>query len=520
MPIADPIRARRDPASSHQMRDALPSRAIERHAAAAQHAFENPQTALPGDILMLQQHYGNRAVQRLINQAVQRKPIAKDELDPTVSDTINHSRGSGSSLPDTLRDSMEKAFGTDFSRVHIHTDQQSDQLNRSVQATAFTIGSDIYFRKGNYNPSSSSGKELLAHELTHVVQQGGTHHRVQGKLTLGPVGDQYEQEADRVAQQIGREPQRQLGLQAGAAQPAIQRELKLDTSWDASYLSLPTWLGGTNWAGIKQDLIDDFDEVEEAVDELAEYALESPQLEEFAALKAFVAKLNKVPPKYTTWQAYQNLRQELDDHHETAGELKQYVKDNKIITKKEHRAAAREKEKEERAQQRAEQLAQEQEEARQAKAAAKKLKETARQQRKAEKAEKAQQLQAELAKASVPTTTWNNEVDDALVQLNPKSRTDPNIMNHPVNQTSVTNKLPALTGTSQWIQVRTTLSGSDNHFRVFVEVDGDEPAPHGTVAVARGLSHKEVRDAGNFWCYKRAGKGSWKHQSGKNPYNL
>jgi len=68
---------------------------------------------------------------------------------------------------------MGDAFKTDFSGVKVHTGNQSDMLNRSISARAFTTGSDIFFRSGEYNPSISSGQTLLAHELTHVVQQGG-----------------------------------------------------------------------------------------------------------------------------------------------------------------------------------------------------------------------------------------------------------------------------------------------------------------------------------------------------------
>jgi hypothetical protein len=67
---------------------------------------------------------------------------------------------------------MEDSFGTDFSRVRVHTSSQSDTLNRQLQARAFTTGSDIFFRSGEYKPTSGAGQQLLAHELTHVVQQG------------------------------------------------------------------------------------------------------------------------------------------------------------------------------------------------------------------------------------------------------------------------------------------------------------------------------------------------------------
>ncbi len=65
------------------------------------------------------------------------------------------------------------SFNADFSDVKVHTDSQSNQLNQSIQARAFTTGRDIFFRDGAYNPDNSAGQELLAHELTHVVQQTG-----------------------------------------------------------------------------------------------------------------------------------------------------------------------------------------------------------------------------------------------------------------------------------------------------------------------------------------------------------
>jgi hypothetical protein len=68
---------------------------------------------------------------------------------------------------------MENAFGADFGGVRVHTDSTSDTMNRAIQARAFTTGKDVFFRQGEYNPSSRNGQELLAHELTHVVQQTG-----------------------------------------------------------------------------------------------------------------------------------------------------------------------------------------------------------------------------------------------------------------------------------------------------------------------------------------------------------
>jgi hypothetical protein len=99
---------------------------------------------------------------------------------------------------------MESAFGSDFGGVRVHTDGEAGVLNRAINAVAFTTGQDIFFSPGAYNPATSSGRELLSHELTHVVQQGGS--RVQGKLILGEPGDQYEQEAEAVARKVGNSP--------------------------------------------------------------------------------------------------------------------------------------------------------------------------------------------------------------------------------------------------------------------------------------------------------------------------
>ena len=92
---------------------------------------------------------------------------------PDLEASIQQARGGGQSLADNIRKPMEQAFGADFSGVKVHTDTRSDQLNQSIQARAFTTGQDVFFRQGEYNPRSLGGQELLAHELTHVVQQSG-----------------------------------------------------------------------------------------------------------------------------------------------------------------------------------------------------------------------------------------------------------------------------------------------------------------------------------------------------------
>jgi hypothetical protein len=104
---------------------------------------------------------------------VQRQSSKEMTATPDLETSIQKARGSGQSLPNNVKEPMENAFGTDFSQVNIHTDTQSHQLNESIQARAFTTGNDIFFREGAFNPTSHDGQELIAHELTHVVQQGG-----------------------------------------------------------------------------------------------------------------------------------------------------------------------------------------------------------------------------------------------------------------------------------------------------------------------------------------------------------
>ena len=87
---------------------------------------------------------------------------------------LNGSKGSGSPLPSGVKSQMESGFGTDFSNVRIHTGSGAAQMSRQIGAQAFTHGSDIYFNEGKFNPASQSGQHLIAHELTHTVQQGAS----------------------------------------------------------------------------------------------------------------------------------------------------------------------------------------------------------------------------------------------------------------------------------------------------------------------------------------------------------
>jgi hypothetical protein len=117
---------------------------------------------------------GNAAFGQLLRGAVQRRELRSQgagPLDAEIGAAIDAERGGGSPLPEPVRAEMEHHLDADLAAVRVHTGPTADVLNRSVQAEAFTTGADIFFSGSSYDPGSSRGRELLAHELTHVVQQ-------------------------------------------------------------------------------------------------------------------------------------------------------------------------------------------------------------------------------------------------------------------------------------------------------------------------------------------------------------
>lgn len=113
-----------------------------------------------------------------------------------LSSRLSASKGGGQALATDTRTSMESAMGADFSNVRVHTGSDAIQMSQDVNAQAFTHGSDVYFNEGKYNPSHTEGSHLLAHELTHTVQQGaaipssgGIVQRSCGRVAIGEPAD-------------------------------------------------------------------------------------------------------------------------------------------------------------------------------------------------------------------------------------------------------------------------------------------------------------------------------------------
>ena len=151
----------------------------------------------------------------LIASSIQKKT----EQGPVSSSTgtvsgLNVYQGMGSSLPGTTRRFMEGAFSADFSNVRIHTDARAAEMSHGMHARAFTYGNHIYFNANQFSPEQTEGKRLLAHELTHVLQQSnGGSPRIQRKAAPGETAE-------------SKPPVTTMGVTLSSVEFAIQGEAK------------------------------------------------------------------------------------------------------------------------------------------------------------------------------------------------------------------------------------------------------------------------------------------------------
>jgi KaiC/GvpD/RAD55 family RecA-like ATPase len=113
-----------------------------------------------------------KPLSELITPFIQTKSDEASSVGDSLNSQIQGSRWSGSSLDKNTQTFMESRFGADFSSVRIHTGSESIQMNKELNAQAFTVGNNVYFNEGKYQPNATEGKHLLAHELAHTIQQG------------------------------------------------------------------------------------------------------------------------------------------------------------------------------------------------------------------------------------------------------------------------------------------------------------------------------------------------------------
>lgn len=172
-------------------------------------------------ILMLQKAAGNRAVgQMLHSDANQRASISRDVpgmLVPAVLRSPSHS------LSPTIQTEMRQKFGHNFDSVQVHTNAQAAASAELLNAQAYTVGNHIVFGANQYAPETRDGKRLLAHELTHVMQQPKTTHT---ELTVGEPDSLHEREADVQSQRI-LQPSQSVAPMAVSkvSQPVVQRSI-------------------------------------------------------------------------------------------------------------------------------------------------------------------------------------------------------------------------------------------------------------------------------------------------------
>jgi Domain of unknown function (DUF4157) len=158
-----------------------------------------PEPAQPADSLhQFASDIGNRAFSDTIAREAA-GILPNGEVHSDVHGAIDSSRGGGAALDAGVQAKFSDSLG-DLSDVRVHTDDNADKLNRAVSARAFATGTDVYFARGEYNPGSSDGDRLIAHELAHTVQQRGAPQG--GPLSVSEPGDAMEREADSVADAI------------------------------------------------------------------------------------------------------------------------------------------------------------------------------------------------------------------------------------------------------------------------------------------------------------------------------
>ncbi len=185
--------ARPAPGREQAATKAAPSAAVS--PATVARAVADPSSAAPSTLLELQRLAGNASVRRLVAGEEGAPPDRSPVLDVV-------GKGGGQPLAPDLRGDMERRLGADFGDVRLHTDSQASRSAEAVNAHAYTVGSDVVFRSDRWNPDSSDGRQTLAHELVHVVQQrsGPVDGTATGDgVRVSDPHDAYEQSADRTA---------------------------------------------------------------------------------------------------------------------------------------------------------------------------------------------------------------------------------------------------------------------------------------------------------------------------------
>ena len=183
-------------------RSVAPDLERQRHPAAAGPAVTARRDDPEASVSRLASAIGNRGLSRAVGQMRDGEGILPGGLvHPDVEAAIAAASGRGSRLHAGVAQHVGGAYGRPLGDVQVHHDDHAAALSRAVSARAFTVGSDIFFGAGEYRPDSAGGRELLAHELAHVLQQQGAPSA--GPLMVSQPGDALEREAEAAARDTG-----------------------------------------------------------------------------------------------------------------------------------------------------------------------------------------------------------------------------------------------------------------------------------------------------------------------------
>jgi Domain of unknown function (DUF4157) len=210
--------------------------------------------AAPNAVLGLQRVAGNAAVARLINPEQ-----SDDQQRSPVLDVVG--RGDGEPLMPAVRGRMEKALGADFADVRVHVGPKAAASAEAVQARAYTVGNEIVFARGSYEPGTQGGERMLAHELTHVIQQRsgpveGTP--VAGGIALSDPNDRFERAAEADADRVT------------ASAPAVQRQEDEGEEMEEEPTAQGLFVQRQDDTGDETDEFEEFEEFEDFEEEQAE----------------------------------------------------------------------------------------------------------------------------------------------------------------------------------------------------------------------------------------------------------
>jgi hypothetical protein len=249
----------------------------------------------------------NPAVARhMMNKLVQRRAERK-ESEADAPEQLQRADGSGgAALPEKLQEKFGGSLGTDVSDVRVHTGSESAAAAKSVNARAYTVGKNVHFADGQYQPESEAGEELLAHEVAHTVQQSGAPRY---KLEVSQPGDAAEEEADRAAAKMVKGAPAKVSPQAAAVSRKGPVDAETQAEADKVAAELEKVIPGASWDAWRPRLYDaaSADNRKQAKERKKEKRPDLKGLGKITTLEDFAAQIKALQPKWGALQPNDRL---------------------------------------------------------------------------------------------------------------------------------------------------------------------------------------------------------------------